>query len=283
MNTILRCDYHTHTPLCRHAEGEPEAFVERALELGLREYGIADHAPALPENEPFDDWRMDYAQLPAYWDWVERAKQAARGTELTIRIGLECDWLDGQQDWITHLRGLYDWDYLIGSVHYLTPRDALDNPAIAGQSIMGSALRDWETYWQNVLSMVQSGLFDFYGHLDLMKIWKRVPEQRDLMLDYAPVLDALADQGAAVELNAAGWHKPCAEQYPSADLLRELLRRGIPICINSDAHAPEQLSRDWARALDLLQSLSPTGELRQDWVTTAHQARFLALTAHSTH
>ncbi len=277
--SILRTDYHTHTPLCWHAEGEPEAFVARALELGLREYGIADHAPALPEMEPFDEWRMDYAQLEEYWQWVERAKQAARGTDLTIRVGLECDWINGREDWITHLRGLYDWDYLIGSVHYLTHGSALDDPAFADACTTGTPESDWEIYWNNALHMVQSNLFDIYGHLDIIKIWKRIPEGRDLQQDYLPILDALTGQGAAVELNAAGWYKRCEEQYPSTALLQQLLERGIPLCINSDAHMPEQVSRDWERAYQLLRSLSPTQALVQSPARTAHNARFLVLTA----
>ncbi len=276
---ILRTDYHTHTPLCLHAEGEPEAFVQRALELGLTEYGIADHAPALPEMEPFDNWRMRYDDLPLYWDWIARAKAAAAGTELTIRVGLECDWIIGKEDWITHLRGLYDWDYLIGSVHYLALGAALDDPVYADRCTTGSVEKDWEIYWQNALTMVQSGLFDLYGHIDIMKIWGRVPAGRDLSLDYAPLLDALAGQGSAVELNAAGWYKRCAEQYPSDTLLRALMERGIPLCINSDAHHPEQVSRDWDRALTLLTELSPTGSLRQCPAVTAHGGRFLILLA----
>ena len=45
----MPADYHTHTPLCRHAEGEPEEFVDAAIAAGLDEYGISDHAPAVPE------------------------------------------------------------------------------------------------------------------------------------------------------------------------------------------------------------------------------------------
>mgnify|MGYP001989539024 CR=1 FL=1 len=33
----LPADYHMHTPLCRHARGEPVEYAARALELGLPE------------------------------------------------------------------------------------------------------------------------------------------------------------------------------------------------------------------------------------------------------
>ena len=59
----MPADYHSHTPLCRHAEGTPEAYCEAALRAGITEYGISDHAPVRPE--PFDDWRMLESELPA--------------------------------------------------------------------------------------------------------------------------------------------------------------------------------------------------------------------------
>ncbi|MDB6077710.1 MAG: histidinol phosphate phosphatase HisJ family, partial [Akkermansiaceae bacterium] len=42
----MPADYHTHTPLCLHAEGEPEEYAAAANAAGLVEYGISDHAPA---------------------------------------------------------------------------------------------------------------------------------------------------------------------------------------------------------------------------------------------
>ncbi len=253
-----RADYHSHTPLCLHAEGEPEAFVERALAMGLQAYGIADHAPMPPQQEPFDAWRMRNNELPAYLEWIERARAAARGTGLRILAGLECDWIPGIEPWIEHLRHEYDWDYLIGSVHYLGNGDSVDDAIFANQSITGSAAGDWTAYWRAVRDMIDSGLFDIVGHIDLVKIWNRRPAG-DLMPYYEPVLQALCGSGMVVELNAAGWHKPCAEQYPSAELLRALLERNIPLTINSDAHRPGELSRNWEQALALLHRLCPNG------------------------
>src|SRR5438552_1865894 len=38
-------DLHMHTPLCRHATGEPVEYARRALELGFTEIGFSDHSP----------------------------------------------------------------------------------------------------------------------------------------------------------------------------------------------------------------------------------------------
>ncbi len=253
-----RADYHSHTPLCLHAEGEPEAFVEQALALGMHAYGIADHAPMPREREPFDNWRMRCDQLPGYLSWIERAREAAHGTGLHILAGLECDWLPGIEPWVERLRGEYDWDYFIGSVHYLGSGESVDDAVFANRCITGSAEGDWYAYWQSLREMVRSGLFDIVGHMDLVKIWNRRPAG-PLMPFYEPALAAIEGSGMVVELNAAGWHKPCAEQYPSEELLGALMERRIPIVLDSDAHRPADLSRDWERARGLLASLCPRG------------------------
>lgn len=252
---MQRTDYHTHTPLCLHATGEPEQFVTRALELNLSTYGIADHAPMPPEQEPYDNWRMRYADAAAYREWINRARAAAQGSTLSILTGLECDWFPGIEPWIQRLRKEFDCDYLIGSVHYLRHGESVDDSVYANRTITESTEQDWLLYWQAVTDMVNSRLFDIIGHIDLVKIWGRVPGG-DLSRFYTPTLDALEHSGIAVEINTAGWHKYCAEQYPSRAFLQELLARRIPIVINSDAHAPEQLSRNWEQAVTLLHELT---------------------------
>ena len=45
-----------------------------------------------------------------------------------IRLGLECDYIPGYEGHIQTLAGQAEWDYLIGSVHYITPGWDVDNP-----------------------------------------------------------------------------------------------------------------------------------------------------------
>ena len=34
----MLADYHTHTPLCQHAEGNPEDYIDQAIAANLAEY-----------------------------------------------------------------------------------------------------------------------------------------------------------------------------------------------------------------------------------------------------
>lgn len=245
----MPADYHTHTPLCHHAEGEPEAYIDAALAAGVTEYGISDHAPAIPE--PFDDWRMAEADLPDYWNWIERARTHAAG-RLPIRAGLECDWLEGCEEWIEDLAGRYEWDYLIGSVHYLDAWD-FDNPKWLGRWADSDVEQVWKHYWNTYEKMAASGLFDILGHPDLVKKFSYRPEG-DLGRYYEPVISVISSSGSAIELNTAGWHKPCAEAYPEPRFLELAAAANIPLVISSDAHAPCEVARDFKQAIELATS-----------------------------
>lgn len=243
----MPASYHTHTPYCRHADGEPEAYVDAALASGVSEYGVSDHAPQVPE--PYDDWRMLDAELPAYLEWIERARTHAAG-RIPVRAGLECDWLDGCEPWIESLRSRHDWDYLIGSVHYLAGWD-FDNPKWLGSLWSECDVEDvWTRYWKEYARMAESGLFDILGHADLIKKFGYRPDG-DLARFYEPVIDAIAASGAAIELNTAGWHKPCGEAYPSCEFLELACSAGIPLVISSDAHSPGEVGRDFPRAIGM--------------------------------
>lgn len=251
----MPADYHTHTPLCRHADGEPEAYVDAAIAAGVTEYGVADHAPCAPE--PFDDWRMLSAELPEYFAWIERARAHAGG-RLAIRAGLECDWLPGCEAWIEDLTGRHAWDYLIGSVHYLGGWD-FDNPKWVPMGRWNEYDIDqvWGDYWKAYADMARSGLFDILAHADLVKKFGHVPAG-DLDRFYEPAIDEIAAAGCTIEINTAGWHKPCAEQYPHSRFLELARSAGVPLVISSDAHHPREVGRDFDKAIALAKAAGYT-------------------------
>jgi histidinol-phosphatase (PHP family) len=237
-------DYHLHTPLCRHAVGHPREYVVQARERGLREIGFADHNP-MPVQ--YDNWRMSKDDLPRYVELVEEA----RATDFPVRLGLECDYIPGYESWIEQLSKLYLWDYLIGSVHYLGPGWDVDNPDLVYKFDQVPVDEIWDLYWTNYLRCIRSGLFDFVAHPDLPKKFGHRPKT-DPRPAYENVIQALADHDVAFELNTAGWRKAVGEQYPAFDFLKLAASAGVPVLVNSDAHAPEEVGAGFAQAYRLL-------------------------------
>jgi histidinol-phosphatase (PHP family) len=233
-----------HTPLCRHATGQPCEFAAQAAKLGFREIGFSDHNP-MPRDD-FDDWRMKASELDEYVDLVRAARRAQ--PQLDIKLALEVDYLPGAEEWIRELAARHPWDYLIGSVHYLWQGWAIDNPRQMSHWKAHDTLEIWTLYFERLAEAAESGLFDIIGHADLCKKFCFRPKE-DCAPLYARFLRAAARHGVAMELNSAGLRKDCREIYPSHRLVQLAAEAGAPITFGSDAHAPEEVGLGFAEAV----------------------------------
>jgi histidinol-phosphatase (PHP family) len=246
----LPADYHTHTPLCRHATGEPTELAAQAVRLGLKEIGFSDHSP-MPRDD-FDDWRMKAADLDQYVARVEQARHDH--PNLVIKLALEVDYLPGHEDWIRDLAARHPWDYFIGSVHYISDSWAIDNPADIAQWKTREPMEVWTAYFERLTLAAESGLFDIIGHADLCKKFSFIPRQ-DCTPLFTRFLQAAKRRGLAVELNTVGLRKDCREIYPSRALLELAAQRKVPITFGSDAHAPGEVGLAFGEAAALARSV----------------------------
>jgi histidinol-phosphatase (PHP family) len=242
-------DLHMHTPLCRHAVGEPADYARRAVELGLTEIGFSDHSPM--RRDDFDDWRMRAGQLDEYVGKVRRAQQAF--PQLTIRLALEVDYLPGQEDWIRELATRHPWDYLIGSVHYVSESWAIDNPHKLSEWKNRDAFEVWSIYFERLTMAAETGFFEIIGHADLPKKFGHRPT-RDCTPLYERFLNAAKKHNCAIELNTAGLRKDCKEIYPSREILQLAFQKSVPVTFGSDAHAPEEVGMNFIEAIQLARS-----------------------------
>jgi histidinol-phosphatase (PHP family) len=253
----LPADYHMHTPLCRHAEGEPTELAAQAVRLGMTEIGFSDHNP-MPRDD-FDDWRMRADQLDEYVAKVERARR--EHPNLVIKLALEVDYLPGYEDWIRELAGRHPWDYLIGAVHYVSESWALDSPFQISQWKSRDPFEVWSVYFDRLTVAAESGLFDIIAHADLCKKFCFYPRQ-DCTPMFRKFLEAARRSGVAMELNTAGLRKDCKEIYPSPALVRMAAEMRVPITFASDAHAPGEVGMNFKEAVELAQSTGYTSCLR---------------------
>ncbi|MBK9138710.1 MAG: histidinol-phosphatase HisJ family protein [Verrucomicrobia bacterium] len=254
---VLPADYHMHTPLCRHASGEPTEYAATALERGLSEIGFSDHSPMAEDD--FDEWRMRLDQLDAYVEKVHRARRDH--PELAIKLALEVDFIPGHEDWIRDLAGRHPWDYFIGSVHYLTNGWDIDNPNKLARWRERDPWEVWSAYAERLTEAAASGLFDIIGHADLAKKFAIYPDRDPLPL-FRRFLEVAARSGVAIELNTAGLRKDCREIYPSRAILAVARELAVPITFGSDAHAPHEVGADFAAAVELARGVGYSTCLR---------------------
>ncbi len=228
-------DYHLHTPLCKHASGEPEEYAREAMARGFVEIGFACHSPMPPWYDPAN--RMAREQLEGYVEMVRRCRESF--PRLPIRLGIETDFHPGTEDYARHVVESFEFDYVIGSVHYLGSW-GFDNPENAGRFGERDLYDTYSEYYGMIAGLARSGLCDVVAHPDLIKKFGHRPSR-----DYADLelraLDAVAEAGLALELNTSGLRRPAREIYPSMRILKAARERGIGITFGSDAHEPGQV------------------------------------------
>lgn len=239
-------DYHMHTPLCRHAEGEPIEYAAQAVRLGLDEIGFSDHNPMIRDD--FDDWHMRQDELDEYVEKVQRARAAH--PNLSIKLALEVDYLPGHEDWIKELAGRHPWDYLIGSVHYVSDTWDCDNPKKLSEWQKSDPYEVWHTYFDRLTMAAESGLFEIIGHADLCKKFCFYPA-RDCTPLFRRFLQTAAQNDVAIEINTAGLRKDCKEMYPSPQFLQIAWEHRVPLTFGSDAHSPKEVGMDFEEAIAL--------------------------------
>jgi len=250
-------DYHMHTRLCHHAEGDAVDLAAQAVRLGFKEIGFSEHNP-MPRDD-WDEWHLHQADLDVYVEQVARARREF--PQLTIKLALEVDFIPGQEEWIRSLAARHPWDYLIGAVHYVSDSWALDSPHRISEWKTRDPFEVWSLYFERLTMAVESGLFDIVAHADLCKKFCFVPKQ-DCTPLYSRLLDAVQRKGMALELNTAGLRKECREIYPSPPIVKLAAQRDIPITFASDAHAPGEVGANFSEAIALAREFGYTHSCR---------------------
>ncbi|OGV54672.1 MAG: hypothetical protein A2017_19330 [Lentisphaerae bacterium GWF2_44_16] len=242
-------DYHTHTYLCKHAEGMPEEYLAQAEAQGLSELGIADHLPWPSGYDP--DCRMNASEFPKYKKIVEELRRKSR--KVTVRYAVELDWVPGKMNEVmTNIRG-EEFDYIIGSIHYIDSFP-FDNPNAIPAWKKNSAAPDkiWDRYAELLLDFVDFGCFDIIGHPDLPKKFGFYPRSMDSFnKKMNEVFELAGKKNMAIEINTSGLRKPVKEMYPSLELLKMAKANGMLLSLGSDAHRPQDVASDFPEAIKL--------------------------------
>lgn len=239
--------YHVHST---YSDGKTSIreLAEAAVALGIDELGISDHYVFLSSGE-LPGWSMPLDALPGYLAEVEAIADEFRG-RLVVRKGLEADYDPGTERELAEALGRYEFDYVIGSIHFIDGFPVDESPEHWDALSEPERNDMMRVYWDRIARMAGSRLFDFAGHLDLYKKFGHRPTI-DISHDIDTALDAIAEAGMAVEINTAGWCLPAEEAYPSLQILSACRTRGIPLVINADAHEPRALTRGFAEAREL--------------------------------
>ena len=243
MSAPVLYESHSHTPLCKHAVGDPAEYAAVAEQRGLKGIIITCHAP-LPDGLGIDH-RMAPEDFGRYVDLVAAAREAFAG-RVDVRLGLESDYFPGIERWAEKLHARAPLHHVLGSVHMQVTH-------YRAKYFTGDFLAYQRTYFEHLAESAETGLFDTLAHPDLVK--NEAPHEWDfgrILPDIQRALDRIARTGVAMELNTSGLNKALPEMNPGPRMLALIRERGIPVVIGADAHRPGRVADRYEDALRLL-------------------------------
>lgn len=250
-------DYHLHlrpddpdTPPERYfTAANVERYRTAAEEHGIAELGVAEHLHRF--RQALDVWQHPFWRESAQDD-LDAYAAFVRG-ETDLKLGIEADFIAGREDRMANLLEEHDWDFVVGSVHFLRD-EAVDH---AGYDIWRNRDPDtiWTRYFETLGEAARSGLFDILAHPDLVKVWGdgRPQPDADPRSYYDLAMDGISESRIAIEVSTAGLRKPVREIYPAPAFLEMCLEAGCPVALSSDAHVPGEVGYAYDRATEWLE------------------------------
>lgn len=253
-------DYHVHLRLDDpdttgdefFTAANAERYREAASERGIAELGVSEHIHRF--EQALDIWQHPWWQRWAVDD-VDAYCQFVR-EQTDLKLGIEADFVPGREDRTANFLDAREWDYVVGSVHFLRDQ-AVDMDEWDVWDSARSPEDVWRRYFQTLGEAAATGMFDILAHPDLVKMWggERPLPAGDLRRFYELAMDGIASSGVAIEVSTAGLRKRVGELYPSRAFLEMCVEAGCAVALSSDAHRPEDVGAGYDSALQLLDAV----------------------------
>ena len=258
---MIQADMHMHTWFSTDSEACPRDMADEAVRKGLKTICFTAH---------FDKDDLEWGEegifdVDAYFVEMQKLQEEYAG-KLNIRIGIELGLRTYLKDYYEELTKKYPFDFVIGSVHNVPyKKDAEGNILYTDPAAekLFTDRTDKEAYrlmMETTLENVRtSDCFQTLGHLDYVVRYGKSREKEYSYTDYADIIDEilklLIEKEKGLEVNSAGLKYGLPFAHPHPDVLKRYRELGGEIItIGADAHKPEHIAYDFAKAEEILKS-----------------------------
>ena len=231
-----------HTCYC-DGKNTPEEMVQSAIEKGLTTVGISGHSYTF-----FDEsYCMQKADIPRYLAEC-RYLRAKYFNQIHVLCGVEQDYYsDCPTD---------DFDYVIGSVHYIKVEGEYI-PVDESIEILRAAVQKYfdgdvyalcEAYFATVADVVNKTDCDIIGHFDLITKFIEQEPNFDIrhpryVKAWQNAADILLKTGKPFEINTGAMSRGYrTSPYPHKEIRDYIRSRGGKLILSSDSHAKDTIA-----------------------------------------
>ena len=246
----LIIDTHIHTSICKHAKGDPEDYILKAIEKNVDILGFSEHAYFFGIDQihrPEDDEQEEFLNK------LKKLKEKYKD-QIKILIGLEVEFLPSQEDKLREYLKDKELDFTIGSVHYAEDINNSKNVNVNGLYNRKQIYyaQKFDKYFQMLGFAVKSGLFDYIAHPDLVMMVGL--ESEEFTKKIKSVINLMKTYAVGYEINTSGFLKKVyfpesdtvelnKNTIPNFKAIKLAAEDNVPLVIGSDAHSPNHLCR----------------------------------------
>lgn len=241
-------DYHVHTRLCNHAKGSMEAYIQKAIDVGLKEICFLDH---LTMHESGKTLSMSLEEVPFYFQAAQVLKQKYKNV-IKVKVGLEIDFSQAHIDIFHDITETYSFDVIGSSLHFPGNLDIVRHSSDWRHGRL-DADYVYGLYLSQLEKMLDYNYFDIVCHIDLVKKFNRKPVS-SFDKEFDRVLSKIKSKDLTVEVNSSGYNYEIGDAFPSLNILKKCHESGICVTLGSDAHNPANVGQHYDRALNMLLS-----------------------------
>lgn len=237
---------HTHTWRCNHATGTEREYIENALQAGLEVLGFSDHSPYIFPGEYYSFFRMRLEQLKDYVQTILALREEYAG-RIEIPLGLELEYYPQQLPKLLPVLQDQPLDYVILGQHFVG--NEYDAPYSGNPA---DDKRLLERYCDQSIDAMQTGLFTYFAHPDLLNFQGDDRFYREQM---RRICVEAKSCGIPLEINLLGLRNH--RNYPDWRFWELAAEEGCDAVLGRDAHDADFLldSRTEQKALDMARKL----------------------------
>lgn len=252
---MILSDIHVHTNYCDGASSIDE-IIEKAVSMNMTSLGFSSH-----EYTHFDlSCCMTPEATKKYIADVKRAKDQYKD-KIEIYLGTEKDYFGTEAD--------FEFDYSIGSVHYLKIQDSY-YPVDYTEEVMkkfvkehfdGDYIKYVKMYFETVCKLSKEKEFDVLGHFNLVTKFNKGNKFFDEnSKEYQSIayeaLEFTAKNCPVFEINTGAISRGYTDiPYPDSFMLKAIKDLGAKIILSSDSHIKDTLCFKFDDCINILKSL----------------------------
>lgn len=245
-----------HTTYC-DGKNSPEEMVLSAIEKGLDAVGLSGHC--YTGNDAVDG--MSKENMHRYFDEIQFLKEKYKN-KIKVLCGIEQDSFAGFP--------ALDFDYAIGSVHYVYKDGAYLGVDHSEQIFIDNVNKYYngdfyafaEDYYKQVSNVIKDTNADIIGHFDLVTKFNEGYKLFDethprYIASYKKAVDALIPYNKPFELNTGAISRGYrTAPYPALPIIEYIKEKGGKFIISSDSHAAQNIAFYFDQAYSILKKLN---------------------------